>query len=118
VFRISIHTINITTVSDAGSVNIGNTVNAVQKQQVIRERSGEPPALKPTVPGPSSPGAPGGGASPVSPDKVTPSDPGKGRSPSSGDRSSASLSHLSQLPKLPRPVSGYHHPVVVISPSV
>jgi hypothetical protein len=125
-FRISIHTINITTVSDAGSVNIGNTVNAVQKQQVMREtqpdtqpkRPGEPPALEPTVPAPSPPGAPGGGAPPAPPDSVAPGDPGKGRSPSSGNRSSASLAHLPQLPKLPRPVSGYHHPVVVISPSV
>jgi hypothetical protein len=122
VFRINIHTINITTVADAGSVNIGNTVNAVQKQQVMRETQPEPqpqipegsPTPEPTVPGPSPPGAPGGGAPPAPPDSVAPGDPGKDRSPSSGNRSSA----LAHLPKLPRPVSGYHHPVVVISPSV
>ncbi|MDN4595030.1 hypothetical protein [Polycladomyces subterraneus] len=125
-FRISIHTINITTVSDAGSVNIGNTVNAVQKQQVLQETQPSPqpqkpegpPALEPTVPGPSSPGTSDGGVPPAPPGGVAPGGPSCAGSFSSGNRPSALSSRLPHPPMIPRPVSGYRHPVVVISPSV
>jgi hypothetical protein len=121
VFRISIHTINITTVADAGSVNIGNTVNAVQKQQVIEKPQPVPSPQKPegpsipepTVPGPSPPGNPDGGDS-----SSPPGGPVGTRSFASGKRPGALWARLPHPPAIPRPVSGYRHPVVVISPPV
>ncbi|MBN2911044.1 hypothetical protein JQC72_16245 [Polycladomyces sp. WAk] len=115
-FRISIHTINITTVSDAGSVNIGNTVNAVQKQQVTGvtqpgPQPQRPPAPEPTVPAPPTPGAPGGASAP-------PGTPSGAQPFSSGNGPGAVWARSSHPPALPHPVSGYRHPVVVVSPSV